>query len=75
MTLNALSGKSGQIWQLKSSGIGVFRHPNLLPTLGTPRRQSIQTLFMLLLAFLSQALGLLETSMGPYDGYDCSLQG
>ena len=24
---------------------------------------------------LSQALGLMETSMGPYDGDDCSLQG
>ena len=70
VTPNALSGRSGQSWQLKSSGVGVFRHPNLwnMPTLGTPGRQSIQALFMLLLAFLSQALGLLETSMGLYDG-------
>ena len=30
---------------------------------------------MLLLAVLSQALGLLEISMGAYDGDDCSLQG
>ena len=29
---------------------------------------------MMLLAFLSQALGLLETSLGPYDGDDCGLQ-
>ena len=36
--------------------------------------ESIQTLFMLLLALLSQALGLLKTSMGPYDGDDCRLQ-
>ena len=51
---------SGQSWQLKSSGNGVFRQPNWwnMPTLGRPGRQSIQTLFMLLLAFLSQALGL-----------------
>ena len=41
-----------------------------MPTLGTPGRQSIQALFMLLLAFLSQAPGLLETSIGPYDGDD-----
>ena len=51
-------------------------HPNIwnMPTLETPGRQSIQALFMLLLAFLSQALGLLEKSMGPYDKDDCSLQ-
>ena len=68
----ALSGRSGQSWQSESSGLGVFRHPNLsnMPTLGAPSRQSIQALFMLLLAFLSQALGLLETSIGPYDGDD-----
>ena len=30
---------------------------------------------MMLLALLSQALGLLETSMGLSDGDDCSLQG
>ena len=29
---------------------------------------------VILLAALSQALGLLETSMGAYDGDDCSLQ-
>ena len=45
-----------------------------MPTLGTPCRQSIQALFMMLLAFLSWALGLLKTSMGPYDGDNCSLQ-
>ena len=76
VTPNALSGRPGQSWQLKSSGNGVFRHPNLwnMPTLGRPGRQSFQALFMLLLAFLSQALMLLKSSMGPYDGNDCSLQ-
>ena len=70
VTPNALSGMSGQSWQLKSSGNGVFRHPNIwnMPTLRTPGRQSIQALFMLMLAFLSQAIGLSATSMGPYDG-------
>ena len=29
----------------------------------------------MLLAFLSQALGLLNTSTAPYDGDGCSLQG
>ena len=77
VTPNALSGRSGQSWYLKSSGNGVLRHPNLwnMPTLETPGRQSFQALTIMLLAFLSQALGLLETSMGPYDGDDCSLQG
>ena len=28
---------------------------------------------MLLLAFLSQAIGLSKTNMVPYDGHDCSL--
>ena len=76
VTPNALSGRSSQIWHLKSSGNGVLRHSNLWtrPTLEAPGRQSIQALFTLLLAFLSQALGLLETSMGPYDRDDCSLQ-
>ena len=76
VTPNVLSGRSGQSWQLKSSGNGVFRHLNLwnMPTLGTTGRQNIQALFVLLLAFLSQALGLLKTSMGSYDGDDCGLQ-
>ena len=76
VTPNALSGRSDQTCQVKSSGNGVFRDPNLwkMPNLGTPGRQSMQALFMLLLAFLSQALGLLETSMGPCDGDDCGLQ-
>ena len=39
-----------------------------MPILGTPGRQSIQALFMMLLAFLSQALELLEPCMDPYDG-------
>ena len=37
-------------------------------------RQSFQALIMMLLAFLSQALGLLKTSMGPHDEDDSSLQ-
>ena len=76
MTPNALSWRSGQSWQLKSSGIGVSRQPNLwnMPTLKTPGRQSFQALTIMLLAFLSQDLGLLKTSTGPYDGNDCSLQ-
>ena len=76
VTPNALSGRSGQSWQLKSSGIGVSRQPNLwnMPSLETPGRQSFRALTIMLLAFLSQALGLLKTSMGPYDGYDCGLQ-
>ena len=55
VTPNPLSRRSGQSWWLKSSGNGVFWHPNLwnMPTLGTPGRQSIQALFMMLLAFLS----------------------
>ena len=66
-TPNALSGRSGQSWYFKSSENGVLRHPNLwnMPTLETPGRQSIQALFMLLLALLSWALALLKTSMGP----------
>ena len=35
-----------------------------MPTSETPGRQSIQTLFMLLLAFLSQALGLDPRAVG-----------
>ena len=72
VTPNTLNGRSGQSWQLKSSGIGVSRQPNLwnMPTLQsvqleTPSRQSFQVLTIMLLAFLSQALGLLKTSMGP----------
>ena len=45
-----------------------------MPTLETPGRQSFQALIMMLIAILSQALGLLNTSMGPYDGDDCRLQ-
>ena len=45
-----------------------------MPAVETPGRQSFQALTIMLLAFLSQALGLLKTSMGPYDGDDCSLQ-
>ena len=41
-----------------------------MPTLETPGR-SVEVLIMMLLGFLSQALGLLKTSMGPYDGDDC----
>ena len=76
VTPKALGGRSGQSWQLKSCGIGVLRQPNLwnMPTLETPGRQSSQALTIMLLAFLSQALRLLKTSMGPYDGDDCSLQ-
>lgn len=66
VTPNALSRSFGHNWRSYSSGTGVFRHPNLwnMPSLGTPCRQSIQALFMTLLGVLSQALGLLETSLG-----------
>ena len=63
--INSFGPLKGGLWATKLTE---------MQTLETLGRQSFQALIVMLLAFLSQVLGLLQASMGPCDGDDCSMQ-